>query len=117
MSDKFHTEWKFLCVEYDMNEQVIKQYCERIASVSGDEATIEVGWFQINDDCKIISDIHIERRYNKRIGGLIKTLPFTDEMKKECERQRGRLWDGTASCGFASLPMPQSIQERGSFVD
>ena len=76
MNDKFPTEWKFLCVEYDRNEQIIKRYCERIASVNGDEATIEVGWFQMNNDRKVISDIHIERRYVKRIGGLIKTLPL-----------------------------------------
>ena len=90
MSDKFPTEWKFLCVEYDRNKQIIKRYCERIASVNGDEATIEVGWFQLNDDRKIISDIHIERRYVKRIGGLIKTLPLTPEIRKECARQSGR---------------------------
>ena len=90
MNDEFPTEWKFLCVEYDRDEQIIKRYCERIASVNGDEATIEVGWFQMSADRKIVGDIHIERRYVKRIGGLIKTLPFTDEMKKECERQRGR---------------------------
>ncbi len=90
MNDEFPPEWKFLCVEYDRNEHIIKRYCERIVSVNGDEATIEVGWFQMSDDRKIVGDIHIERRYVKRIGGLIKTLPFTDEMKKECERQRGR---------------------------
>ena len=43
MSDSFPTEWKFLCVEYDRDEQIIKRYCERIVSVNGDEATIEVG--------------------------------------------------------------------------
>ena len=61
MSDEFPTEWKFLCVEYDGNKQIIKRYCERIASVNGDEATIEVGWFQINDYGKVIGDIQIGR--------------------------------------------------------
>ena len=90
MNDEFPTEWKFLCVEHDRNEQIIKRYCERIASVNGDEATIEVGWFQMSDDRKIVGDIHIERRYVKRIGGLIKTLPLTPEIRKECARQSGR---------------------------
>lgn len=90
MSDEFPTEWKFLCVEYDRNDKILKRYCERITSVNGDEATIEVGWFQMNDDHKIIGDIHIERRYVKWLGGLIKTLPLTPEIRKECKRQSGR---------------------------
>ena len=90
MNDVFPTEWKFLCVEYDRNDQIIKRYYERIASVNGDEATIEVGWFQMSDDRKIVGDINIERRYVKRIGGLIKTLPLTPEIRKECARQSGR---------------------------
>ena len=102
MNDEFPTEWKYLCVEYDRDEQIIKRYCERIVSVNGDEATIEVGWFQMNDARKIVGDIHIERRYVKRIGGLIKTLPFTDEMKKECERQRGRSTYQFGDCAHAS---------------
>ena len=90
MNDEFPTEWKYLCVEYDRDEQIIKRYCERIVSVNGDEATIEVGWFQMSDDRKIVGDINIERRYVKRIGGLIKTLPLTPEIREEGARESGR---------------------------
>ena len=93
MSDKFPTEWKFLTHIYDSKAEIDKAYYERIVKVDGDKATLEVGWYEVQ--CveyvyKTVGDIHIERRYDKRIGGLVKTLPFTDEMKKECEHQRGR---------------------------
>lgn len=93
MNDKFPTEWKFLTHTYDSESKSDRAYYERIVSVEGDKATIEVGWYDVVCDnlvCKIVGEIHIERRYEKRIGGLIKILPLTPEIRKECARQSGR---------------------------
>ena len=93
MTNEYPTEWKFLTHTYDRKAEIDKAYYERIVKVDGDKATLEVGWYEVQCvDCvyKTVGDIHIERRYDKLIGGLVKMLPFTDEMKKECERQRGR---------------------------
>ena len=93
MNDEFPTPWKFLTRTYDSESKSDRAYYERIVSVDGDKATIEVGWYDVVCDnlvFKIVGEIHIERRYEKRIGGLIKTLPLTPEIRKECARQSGR---------------------------
>ena len=93
MNDGFPTEWKFLTRTYDSEDRIDKAYYERIVKVDGDMATLEVGWYEVQlvgDVYRTVGDIHIERRYDKRIGGLVKTLPLTPEIRKECARQSGR---------------------------
>ena len=93
MNDEFPTPWKFLTRTYDSEDKIDKAYYERIVKVDGDMATLEVGWYEVQlvgDAYRTVGDIHIERRYDKRIGGLIKTLPLTPEIRKECARQSGR---------------------------
>ena len=93
MNDEYPTEWKFLTRTYGSKDKIDKAYYERIVKVDGDMATLEVGWYEVQvvgDVYRTVGDIHIERRYDKRIGGLIKTLPLTPEIRKECARQSGR---------------------------
>lgn len=42
MQDEFPTPWKFLTRTYDIKSKSDKAYYERIVSVEGDKATIEV---------------------------------------------------------------------------
>lgn len=80
---------------------------ERVVRIEGNKAIIEVAYDLFKEDpsgCITQERAKApERIYEKHVGGFIKTLPYTDEMRKETARQSGR---STYQFGLEANPTP-----------